>query len=650
MKLNRLFAMILAVAMLATMCACGLAEGQAIEVTDVYETQNLIDEALRAEMEAQYDFSEPEVIIDPYQKAPLSAVVLFHTDEEIGGTIAVKGKAEKDTIYGTIEPASDHIVPVIGLYNGEPTQVELTLDDGRTNTLEITTEKHSFDYGERTVNMIDESAYDYSKLTFIYPVSGGAYAVDSAGDIRWYFECPLTQGCQLLENGHLILPISFLAKTLYYSEGIQEIDLTGKVYAQYAIPGGQHHEIRELSNGNLLVATDSPDYSTVEDIVVELDRATGEVVWSLDLKDLLHQDDALAEKMTPFASVDWAHNNGLWYDEANDLLLMSCRVLNAVIAIHKTDKTLAWIISDPKGWEGMGVDESLFFTPVGDDFDWPRGQHEVTMLDNGDIMLFDNGTSRVASWEDGTFLTGEDVFSCAVVFHIDTEAMTIEQVFEYGKERGSQWYSDFMSGVESLDGTKDDLWITAGTHAYNPETNRHDLNVVESLQPGAIKSGHFDHVKNGELVYEMVLVGVQTYRSSRLPAYPGKGYLDVNAVPALMGDAGETPCAKVEAPIEGTAALDSDKWSFERDALKMSVSGAYQAEKASDAVEADYLILQSESEARYYAVTQYKADNDAGCAVSVSGWVSTTLPEGTYSVLVTMDGQVYDTGKTLTIA
>lgn len=33
-----------------------------------------------------------------------------------------------------------------------------------------------------------------------------------------------------------------------------------------------HHDFQELPDGNLLVAGDSPDLSTVEDYVVEIDR------------------------------------------------------------------------------------------------------------------------------------------------------------------------------------------------------------------------------------------------------------------------------------------------------------------------------------------------------------------------------------------
>ena len=73
----------------------------------------------------------------------------------------------------------------------------------------------------------------------------------------------------------------------------------------------------ELPNGNLLVASDSPDLSSVEDYVVEIDRESGEVVWELDMKDLLDIEDGASASMESDGSdeEDWFHNNGLWYDE-----------------------------------------------------------------------------------------------------------------------------------------------------------------------------------------------------------------------------------------------------------------------------------------------------------------------------------------------
>ncbi len=243
-----------------------------LEKTDLFEQQNSIDEALQQEASAGYSFEEPNVIVNPYGNSPLTAVAAFHTDKELGGTVTVKGKDEKDDITGTFEAATDHLVPIYGLYNGDTTEVVLTLEDGTSTTVEVTTEKTEVNVGTIETTMSDDSAYDYSNLTFVCSSAGMLYALDSAGDIRWYFTDGGVLGVHQLKNGHLMMPTSFLLKSMYYKAGLQEIDLSGKIYHQYMIPGGMHHDFQELPDGNLLVAGDSPDLSTVEDYVVEIDR------------------------------------------------------------------------------------------------------------------------------------------------------------------------------------------------------------------------------------------------------------------------------------------------------------------------------------------------------------------------------------------
>ena len=84
-----------------------------------------------------------------------------------------------------------------------------------------------------------------------------------------------------------------------------------------------------------------------------------------------------------------------------------------------------------------GVDQSYFFTPEGEDFEWFYAQHNVSILDNGDIALFDNGTAKVKRVDGDNRVSGDNVYSRAVVYQIDTENMTVSQVTEYGKERGA---------------------------------------------------------------------------------------------------------------------------------------------------------------------------------------------------------------------
>ena len=81
----------------------------------------------------------------------------------------------------------------------------------------------------------------------------------------------------------------------------------GKVYVEYSLPGGYHHDYFEMDNGNLLIASDDfdNDSGTVEDYVVELDRDTGNIVKEFDLKKNFKYEDGKSENWIEY---DWFHN------------------------------------------------------------------------------------------------------------------------------------------------------------------------------------------------------------------------------------------------------------------------------------------------------------------------------------------------------
>ena len=622
-------------------------EASYLEVTDRFAQQTSIDEALSQEAQNGYPLEEALIVVNPYGTSPLSAVAIFSTEEACGGTITVKGKSSENDVTGTFAAEKDHIVPIYGLYNNDTTEVVINLEDGTSATFEVATEDINVDYGTIQTKMKTETNYDYETLTFICSTMGSLYAVDAAGDIRFYTTMGGSLGVHQLENGHLLMPASYVLKTSYYKEGMIETDLLGKIYREFMVPGGQHHDFVELPDGNLLIASDSPDFSTVEDYVVELDRQTGEVVWELDMKDLMGIEEGQSASMDSDGSEesDWFHNNGLAYDAQNDLVLLSARHKDAIVAVKKEEKSIAWILGDPTGW---GEEyQSYFFTPEGEDFEWFYAQHNVSILDNGDIALFDNGTARVKRVDGDDRVSGDDVYSRAVVYNIDTENMTVSQESEYGKERGADWYSDWISGVVSLDGTKDHLWITAGSHLHSDEENRNDYYPKDMFVSGLTKTTYIDQVDNGELTFELTISGdtynALTYRSFRMPLYT-KGKYDVTAVPEVLGDLGETSYEEENVQTDDAAAL-SDGWSLVLDGSKISVTGSFQTDTAVDVLIPGKMILVSGDSQRAYNLTQSAAASEDGTNVTVKGWTSVDGLEGQdWEIYLELDGVLHNTG------
>lgn len=496
---------------------------------NAYEYQAEVDQQLQAELENGYEISNPLVVLNPYGNSPLSAVVLFSTEEEVAVTITVEGKDDNTDIVQTFDAAQDHVIPVYGLYADAENIVTISLPDGTEQEITIETEALAFDPGEIDMTIYQEDAYDYDQLIFVSNVMGNLYALDSNGDIRWYRK-GLGMPFKMLSNGHVMYCADTVLKASYYKSGLVETDLLGKVYNEYVIPGGQHHDFFEMENGNLLVASDEEDFSTVEDTIVELDRETGEVVWSLDMKDLLDYTDGSSINRT---DEDWFHNNGIWYVEETDTILLSARHVDAVVGVNKTEKTLEFILGDPEGWEN--ADESLFFTPVGEDFEWQYAQHQVSVRPDGTILMFDNGAGRTKSTAADEEVVGDDVYSRAVAYKIDTEAMTIEQVFEYGKDRGKDWYSEWISGAIVLNGNSNDIWITSGSHLHNTETGSCDYGPSDMCTEGLTQSTIINEVLDGELVCELT-IGSLSYRSIRMPMYTTTEEHDCVSEAAYLGE------------------------------------------------------------------------------------------------------------------
>ncbi|WP_039667706.1 aryl-sulfate sulfotransferase [Campylobacter sp. RM16704] len=266
------------------------------------------------------------------------------------------------------------------------------------------------------------------------------------------------------------------------------------------------HHIEETSKGNYLLRVASADYKrsdgknvrTVRDVIVELDP-NGKVVdeWKtfeildpyrstnilvLDQGAVCLNVDAskagttaskeeLEDPNMPWGDVtgvgagrNWAHINSVNYDPNDDSIILSVRHQSAVIKIGR-DKKIKWILSAFDGWEDKF--KPYLLQPIdkngkkifcenskcpgyeneegGFDFTWT--QHTAYLIPSMSkkgisyVSVFDNGDTR--GMHQPAFSTQK--YSRAVVYKIDENKRTVEQVWEYGKQRGFDWYSPITS-------------------------------------------------------------------------------------------------------------------------------------------------------------------------------------------------------------
>ena len=496
-----------------------------------------------------YTIDNPKVLLDPYNASPLTALILFETEEEVSPKITIEGKDKLTTIETEFAKNTKHYLPIYGLYADYNNKVDIsyTLSNGKkiTKKVEIQTNKLPDDFVLPTSLKKDSSKLT-NDLYFFTPSSKGyTCAYDVNGDVRWYLSNNAVWDNTRLKNGHMMVSTERLVNSPYYMTGLYEIDLLGHIYNEYSIKGGYHHDYFELPNGNLLVASDdfNNEAGTVEDYLVELDRTTGNIVKTWDLKDVLNMEDGKSEN---WSNYDWFHNNSVWYDEATNSITLSGRHQDAVINIDYTSGKLNWIIGDSTNWSSEY--QKYFFTPVGKDFEWQWSQHAAMITPEGYVFIFDNGNNK--SKDSSKYVEATNGYSRGVMYKIDTDKMTIEQVYEYGKERGSSFYSPYISDVDYL--SKNHYLIHSGGIVYVDGKNS---NQPAGFSSNTTLKSDTVEVLNDKVIFEIVLP-TNNYRVEKLSLYTENDY--ENTLGKRLGSLGETKVSKKDNKFIKTVEIDED--------------------------------------------------------------------------------------------
>ncbi len=284
------------------------------------------------------------------------------------------------------------------------------------------------------------------------------FMFDEYGHIRWYANLAThptlhrlfyDAGVERLQNGNL-----------YFGDGnsgrLVEMDMLGRVVNEWPLHGYSfHHNVFELPNGNLLATVSRHGIATIEDHIVEIDRNSGVISNVWDLRESLDH----RRRTWSTNSRDWFHANGLTYDPIADAIIVSGRSQGTVKLTR--DNEVIWILAPHRSWgqAGNGTDLSTKLlqpldakgNPITDiqildghrphsEFSWSWYQHAPKFTVRDTIFQFDNGENRNYQ--------NESLFSRAVEYAIDDDAMTIQQIWDYGRNRGRLTYSSIVSDVD----------------------------------------------------------------------------------------------------------------------------------------------------------------------------------------------------------
>jgi len=426
--------------------------------------------------------------VNPYQRVPLSAQLTFNT--KVPGKVSIEVLGEQPIRRSFPAFATAHELPVLGLYPGRENTVVISLEteSGAVfhDSVRISTEPLPDFFPEIEITQLNRARME-AGMHFVDLLIGNngkfltyTVAFDDDGHIRWFMDMSergqITYTTYRLKNGNW----------LYFDwiDLIEVDDLGRTVKTEQLFNNASNHDAIELENGNLLmtgsmkdafVLADGKSHPSRFDAVFIWDRQQQRPIKEWDLRQVLDVDRMVfpPDFIIDYRS-DWFHVNSVDRDGRDNSLIISGR--NQGVVKVNDNNVLQWILAPHRAWgnagpEGKGPATAPYLLTavdtqgeplpdavqqgiVGTDaFEWSTGQHAVSLLPNGHLLLFDNGLMR-------NFQAGP-TYSRAVEYAIDEANKTIRQVWQYGRERGKDMYSPITSDVDVLRKTGNRL-ITAG--------------------------------------------------------------------------------------------------------------------------------------------------------------------------------------------
>lgn len=586
-----------------------------------------------------YTIDEPNIILNPYEISPLTALVMFETNDYVSPTVTVVGKSEKTTYTHTFKESKTHYLEILGLYPDYNNEVIISYGDV-SKKIYIQTGKLPNNFVMPSSIYKDEDKLD-NELYFYTPSSiGYTCAYDINGDVRWYLTESFIWEINRLRNGNLLLSTDKLVNNPYYTTGLYEMNMLGKIYFEYNIDGGYHHDYYEMPNGNILVLSNNFANGTVEDYIVELDLRDGSIVKKFDLTDILPMNEGESENSTTY---DWFHNNSVWYDEKSNSITLSGRHMDAVINISYDTGKLNWIIGDSTNYSSEW--QKYFFKPIGDNFEWQWSQHSAKITPDGYVFIFDNGNNKSKIKEN--YVDASNSYSRGVMYKIDTKNMTIEQIWEYGKERGSDFYSPYISNVLYLE-ENHFVVHSGGIVKVNGIPSNYPAGL--SNEEVSLKSDTVE-LLNNEVIYELILP-TNNYRVRKMEMYSNSEYKQ--GVGVRLGSVSKTEESNKHTIIVKSKDIDNNynkhNITFDKEVNRLVFSGTFLKD---DKVK---IILDKFLGKKEYDVIIRKRPYTAMCVdiftkeeekdgIKVTKYINNTGLKGKYLIYVSVNGTIYKTNK-----
>lgn len=429
-------------------------EYQKKQVKDMRDEYNAFD--------YNYTIDEPYVKVNPYGINPLSAYIIFNSQEPVKYSYTVHSENEENNFtYENEEYNSEVIIPVIGLFEDTANVVTLTTVDenDNKNTADVVITTASAEYNKVNVKVESEISDELANGWFFDSYYNG---FDMNGNIRYNLNVGVEDNYMKFNAG------SFYVKVDNY-QTIYEMDIMGKIVRTFRTPSAEynfHHDLVNATNGDVYALAsynvDLPDIPHAESLIFKYDTTSEYPIEIYDLYDLF-DENLVSSYGTPNQN-DPIHINSIDYYESSNEIIVSSQAQSFIAGLNADDMSINWIIQDE---ESNLENSDLALSVIDEDnFEQTSGQHTVFVNNNSKyseyidegklvISIFNNNNCKSSEGElqwktydseiDASVCTYDE--SDVLVYAIDEEARTVQQIDTY---KINKEYASIMSSVFSI--------------------------------------------------------------------------------------------------------------------------------------------------------------------------------------------------------
>ena len=208
-----------------------------------------------------YTIDNPKIVINPYEIAPISALIMFNTSEDIKVRVYVNDVF----LYEESDEKREHYLDIYNL-KMDNNEVKLVVDNKEYN-YNVVIDKIELDLPTVVV--------DNDEIGFV-EINSSLGGINKNNELVYYFE-GFSNKIKQLDNGHFLITSSRKNNDGSYIS-FSEIDMVGRIYNDYVISDGFQGLVYPLENGNYLVLANN---------ILEIDRQNGSVVREF----IIDQDD-----------------------------------------------------------------------------------------------------------------------------------------------------------------------------------------------------------------------------------------------------------------------------------------------------------------------------------------------------------------------